>query len=108
MEVDDEKEGWDGCGAAGKYAAEEAENGQREKVIDDGKIKLGMQRNGEHEYFWEGNKFETKLHIRYLPVKDKKMWLVWTGYKQKPADKEGDEGVWNIYEDKFSSVKIPK
>ena len=36
------------------------------------------------------------------------MWLVWTGYKQKPADKEGDEGVWNIYEDKFSSVKIPK
>ena len=95
-------------GAAGKYPAEVSENVQREKVIDYGKIKLGIQRHGYHEYFLEGNKFETKLHIRYLPVKDKKMWLVWTGYKQKPADKEGDEGVWNIYEDKFSSVKIPK
>lgn len=108
IELDDEKELFDLFGAAGKYPAEVSENVQREKVIDYGKIKLGIQRHGYHEYFLEGNKFETKLHIRYLPVKDKKMWLVWTGYKQKPADKEGDEGVWNIYEDKFSSVKIPK
>ena len=108
IELDDEKELFDLFGAAGKYPAEVSDNVQREKVIDYGKIKLGIQRHGYHEYFLEGNKFETKLHIRYLPVQDKKMWLAWTGYKQKPADKEGDEGVWNIYEDKFSSVKIPK
>ena len=36
------------------------------------------------------------------------MWLAWTGYEQKPADLEGDEGVWNIYEDEFSSLSIPR
>ena len=35
------------------------------------------------------------------------MWLAWTGYKQKPADKEGDEGKWNFYENKFSKLSIP-
>tara|TARA_R100000773_G_scaffold23034_2_gene20330 strand:- start:4361 stop:6850 length:2490 start_codon:yes stop_codon:yes gene_type:complete len=108
IEIDDEKELFDLFGAAGKYPAEVSENVQNKKTIDYGKIKLGIQRNGYHEYFLEGNKFETKLHIRYLPVEDKKMWLAWTGYKQKPADKAGDEGIWDIYEDKFNSVKIPK
>ena len=35
------------------------------------------------------------------------MWLAWTGFKQKPADKESDEGLWNIYEDKYSKLSIP-
>ncbi len=107
IEVDDEKELFDLFGAAGKYPAQVSDNVQTKKTIDYGKIKLGIQRNGYHEYFLEGNKFETKLHIRYLPVKDKKMWLAWTGYEQKAADKSGDEGIWDIYEDKFSSVKLP-
>ena len=107
IQIDDEKELFDLFGAAGKYPAQVSENVQNQKRIDYGKIKLGIQRNGYHEYFLEGNKFETKLHFRYLPVKDKKMWLAWTGYEQKPADKEGDEGIWDIYEDKFSSVKLP-
>ncbi len=36
----------------------------REKLIDEGDVELGVQRHGYHEYFLEGNKFETKLHFR--------------------------------------------
>ena len=35
------------------------------------------------------------------------MWLAWTGYEQKPADTDSDRGLWNIYEDKYSSLKLP-
>ncbi len=78
-----------------------AKNICREKTVDSGTVRLGIQRDGYHEYFLEGNKFETKFHVRYIPVGENKMRLAWTGYEQKPADKEGDEGLWNIYEDKF-------
>ena len=108
IDTENEEEMFDLFGAAGKYPAEVAQNTDKEKLMDGGKVKLGIQRNGYHEYFLEGNKFETKFHVRYLPVGEEKMWLAWTGYKQKPADKEGDEGLWDIYEDKFSKKKIPR
>ena len=95
-------------GKAGKFPAQVSKSKDREKLIDKGKIRLGVQYHGYHEYFLEGNKFETKLHFRVIPVKDKKMWLAWTGYKQKPADKDSDEGVWNIYEDRFNELTIPE
>ena len=94
-------------GKAGKFPAQVSKSKDREKLIDEGKIRLGVQYHGYHEYFLEGNKFETKLHVRVIPVKDKKMWLAWTGYKQKPADKDSDAGVWNIYEDRFNELTIP-
>ena len=53
------------------------------------------------------NKFDSKLHFRVLPVKDEKMWLVWTGFKQKPIASDKDDGVWNIYEDKSAGLRIP-
>jgi hypothetical protein len=108
IDTQNEEEMFDLFGAAGKYPAEVAQNTDNEKVVDSGVVKLGIQRNGYHEYFLEGNKFETKFHVRYLPVGEQKMWLAWTGYEQKPADKEGDEGLWNIYEDRFSEKKIPR
>ena len=108
IQLDDEEELFDLFGAAGKYPAEVSKSLERGKVIDSGNIELGVQRNGYHEYFLKGNKFETKLHIRYLPVQEKKMWLAWTGYKQEPADTEGDEGIWNIYEDKFAKTPLPE
>ena len=108
IDTQNEEEMFDLFGAAGKYPAEVAQNTDNEKVVDSGNVKLGIQRDGYHEYFLEGNKFETKFHVRYLPVGEQKMWLAWTGYEQKPADKEGDEGLWNIYEDKFSEKKIPR
>jgi len=107
IEIGEENNLFDLFGKAGKYPAEVAKNISKEKVIDSGKIGLGLQRHGYHEYFLKGNKFETKLHIRVLPVKDKKMWLAWTGFKQKPAKKDDDEGIWNIYEDRFNELTIP-
>ena len=108
VDIQDEEELFDMFGKAGKYPAEVAKTIDKEKTIDTGKVKLGVQRHGYHEYFLEGNKFETKLHIRVLPVKGKKMWLAWTGYKQEPADQEDDKGIWNIYEDNFSIINIPR
>jgi len=95
-------------GKAGKFPAQVSKTKDREDLIDAGDIRLGVQREGYHEYFLKGNKFETKLHLRVIPVKDEKMWLAWTGYKQTPADKEGDEGLWNIYKDRYNSLTIPE
>jgi hypothetical protein len=93
-------------GKAGKYPAEVATNVAAETVIDEGSIELGVQRHGYHEYFLKGNKFETKIHLRVVPVDEEDMWLAWTGYKQTPADKKGDEGIWNINEDKYNKLLI--
>jgi len=95
-------------GKANKYPAQVAENISKKKIIDSGEIGLGVQKNGYHEYFLKGNKFETKLHLRVLEAEGKTMWLAWTGYKQKPADKEGDAGLWNIYEDRYRKILLPE
>ena len=108
IQLDNEEELFDLFGAAGKYPAEVSKSIEQGKIIDSGNIELGVQRDGYHEYFLKGNKFETKLHIRYLPVQEKKMWLAWTGYKQEPADTKGDEGLWKIYEDKFAKTPLPE
>jgi len=107
IDTENEEELFDLFGAAGKYPAEVAKNIERGKVIDSGKIRLGVQKDGYHEYFLEGNKFETKMHIRMIPVNDEPMWLAWTGYKQKPADTDSDTGKWNIYEDRYNKLPIP-
>ena len=107
IDIENEEEMFDLFGAAGKYPAEVAKTVTKGKVVDSGKIKLGIQRDGYHEYFLEGNKFETKMHYRVLDVNGEKMWLAWTGFKQTPADKEGDEGKWNIYEDRYNKLPLP-
>jgi hypothetical protein len=94
-------------GKAGKFPAQVSTTPPIDgTVVDEGEIELGVQRAGYHEYFLKGNKFETKLHVRVVPVDEKEMWLAWTGYKQTPADREGDEGLWNINEDKYSKLVI--
>ena len=107
INIENEKEMFDLFGAAGKYPAEVAKNVPKGKVVDSGKIRLGIQRDGYHEYFLEGNKFETKMHYRVLKVNGEQMWLAWTGFKQTPADKDGDEGKWNIYEDRYNKLPLP-
>tara|TARA_R110000744_G_scaffold14040_5_gene40303 strand:- start:3700 stop:6213 length:2514 start_codon:yes stop_codon:yes gene_type:complete len=92
-------------GKAGKFPAQVATTPSADsKLIDEGDIELGIQRDGYHEYFLKGNKFETKIHFRVVPVDNKEMWLAWTGYKQEPADKDGDNGVWNINKDKYAKL----
>ena len=107
INIENEKEMFDLFGAAGKYPAEVAKNVLKGKVVDSGKIRLGIQRDGYHEYFLEGNKFETKMHYRVIKVDGEQMWLAWTGFKQSPADKEGDDGKWNIYEDRYNKLPLP-
>ena len=65
-----------------------------------------MQRHGYHEYFLEGNKFETKFHVRVIPVKGKDMWLAWTGVETEPVNPETDDGIWDIREDKKSKLVL--
>jgi len=91
-------------GKSGKFPAQVENKFRKGKLIDSGKVELGVQRQGYHEYFLEGNKFETKFHVRVIPVKGKDMWLAWTGVETKPVDPESDEGVWNIHEDKSSKL----
>ena len=107
IDLDNQEEMFDLFGAAGKYPAEVAKNVERGKVVDAGDIELGVQKEGYHEYFLKGNKFETKMHFRVIKVEGKEMWLAWTGFKQEPADTESDKGLWNIYEDKYSKLSIP-
>jgi hypothetical protein len=107
IDLENDEEMFDLFGAAGKYPAEVSKNIERGKIIDAGDIELGVQKDGYHEYFLKGNKFETKLHIRVIKVEGKEMWLAWTGYKQTPADKDGDEGKWNIYQDRYNKLPIP-
>jgi hypothetical protein len=95
-------------GKATKFPAQISTNVSKEKVIDLGDVEMGVQRHGYHEYILNGNKFETKIHFRVVPVEGKDMWLAWTGYEQKPVDKDTDEGIWNIYEDKFKGLKYTK
>lgn len=107
INIEDEEELFDLFGAAGKYPAEVAKTVPKGKLIDSGKIRLGIQRDGYHEYFLEGNKFETKMHYRVIEVDGESMWLAWTGFKQEPADKDGDKGKWNIYEDRYNKLPLP-
>ncbi len=95
-------------GKAGKFPAMVANNTSKKKIIDEGKIRLGVQKHGFHEYFLEGNKFETKFNIRMIKVDGEEMWLAWSGYKQSPADEDSDSGLWNIYEDRHNKLPLPK
>ena len=95
-------------GKANKYPAKISKNISKGQLLDEGPVEIGVQRHGYHEYIIKGNKFETKVHFRVIPVDDQQMWLAWTGYEQKPVDKETDEGVWNIYEDKYRDIDLPK
>ncbi len=93
-------------GKAVKYPAEISEQQDTHQLIDEGDVTIGAQRHGYHEYILNGNKFETKLHFRVVDYKGEKVWIAFTGYEQKPVDKDADDGLWNIYEDKYKTLKL--
>ena len=95
-------------GKAVKYPAEISEQQDTHDLLDEGDVTVGVQRHGYHEYILNGNKFETKLHFRVVDMDGEKTWIAWTGYEQDPVDPDTDEGVWNIYNDKFKSIKLDK
>ena len=93
-------------GKSGKYPAQIETRFRKGKLVDSGKVELGVQRDGYHEYILQGNKFDTKFHVRVIPVEDKDMWLAWTGMETKPVDSDSDEGIWDITKDKFAKLQI--
>lgn len=108
IDLEDDGDIFELFGKAGKFPAMVANNISKRKIIDEGKVRLGVQKHGYHEYFLEGNKFETKFNIRKIKVDNKDMWLAWSGYKQSPADEKEDAGLWNIYEDRHNKLPLPK
>ena len=95
-------------GKASKFPAIVAPNIDKHKLLDEGDVTLGLQRHGYHEYQIKGNKFDTRLHFRVIPVDKEKMWLSWSGYKQEMNKEVNDEGIWDITQDKYNKLTLPK
>jgi len=106
IDIEEEDDIFSLFGKSGKFPAQVENKFRKGKLIDSGKVKLGVQRHGYHEYFLEGNKFETKFHVRVIPVKGKDMWLAWTGVETEPVNPETDDGIWDIREDKKSKLVL--
>ena len=58
-----------------------------------------MQRNGYHEYFLNGDKFDTRLHYRVVRIKGEDRWVAFTSVKQSKVDSKTDEGIWDVNDD---------
>ena len=95
-------------GKASKFPAIVAPNIDKHRLLDEGDVTLGLQRHGYHEYQIKGNKFDTRLHFRVIPVDKEKMWLSWSGYKQEMNKEVNDEGIWDITQDKYNKLTLPK
>ena len=93
-------------GKSKKFPAQIEDNISKDRLIDQGKVELGVQRHGYHEYILEGNKFASKLHFRVLPVKGAEYWLAFTGTQIKPVDEKSDDGVWDISNDKYKTLSF--
>ena len=106
IDIGDTEDIYNLFGKAGKFPAEVGNRIRPDKLLDKGKITLGVQKHGYHEYKIEGNKFETRLHFRVVPVKEQDKWIVWTGYKQEMLDSKEDEGIWDIREDRFKKLTM--
>tara|TARA_R100000458_G_C8278177_1_gene254070 strand:+ start:6117 stop:8627 length:2511 start_codon:yes stop_codon:yes gene_type:complete len=106
IDIDKTKDIYNLFGKSGKYPAEVSRGVQKDKLLDSGKILMGVQRHGYHEYKLEGDKFETRLHLRVIPVKDQDTWLAWTGIKQKMLERQEEEGLWDITEDRHKKLTM--
>jgi hypothetical protein len=107
IDIEDTDDIYNLFGKSNKYPAIVATNINEGKIIDKGIVTLGVQKDGYHEYKLEGDKFETRLHLRVVPINEKKTWIAWTGKKQSMLKDEDDVNIWNINEDKYSNLKFP-
>ena len=104
IEQDNTKDIYELFGKATKYLAEIDDKPDKNKMLDEGNIKLGAQRDGYHEYLLDGKMYQGKFHIRVVPIMDENKWIAWTGYETKPTDKDSDEGLWDLDKDKYKSI----
>ena len=106
IDIQDTEDIYNLFGKAGKFPAEIATKTNSKKLLDKGEIELGVQKDGYHEYRINGDKFETRLHFRVVPVKEQDKWLVWTGFKQEMLDSSEDKGLWDISEDSHKKLTM--
>ena len=98
IKIENVEDIFDLFGKAGKYPAQVQRTVSREKLVDEGDVRLGVQREDYHEYFIKGDKFETKLHLRVVPLDGKKQWIAFSSFTNKPVEPKSDDGIWDINE----------
>ena len=106
IDIEDTEDIYNLFGKAGKFPAQVGTKSQPDKLLDKGEIVLGVQKHGYHEYKIDGDKFNTRLHFRVVPIKDEDKWIVWTGFKQEMLDSKEDEGIWDIAEDRHKKLAM--
>ena len=100
IDTNSDEEVYDLLGEAGKYPATATRDLEQKILLDKGNLILGAQRDDYHEYIIKGEDIISKLHVRYLPVDGKEMFLAWTGYENKPTPETSDDGKIDIYSKK--------
>ena len=108
IDIEKPEDIFDLFGKSGKYPAKVSEKIDSSKIIDSGQLIFGVQRDGYHEYRMEGDKFQTRIHFRVVPLDEKKSWIVFTGKKQDMLEDSSDEGIIDITKDKFSNLELPE
>jgi hypothetical protein len=106
IDIENEEDVFNLFGKAGKYPAQVSESIDPHKTLDKGKIVLGVQKDGYHEYKLLGEKFETRMHFRVVPLDGEDKWIVWTGYKQQMLQDDEDKGIWDITEDRYKNLTL--
>ena len=106
IEQDEKMDLYNLFGKADKYLAQIDDEADKVKLISEGGAVIGSQRDGYHEYILDSKMYDGKIHFRVVPIKDERKWIVWTGYKTKPTPKSSDEGLVNIYDDKYKKLKF--
>jgi len=109
IDIEDTSDVYNLFGKSNKFPAKVVLGNAREgKILDKGIITLGVQRHGYHEFKIQGDKFDTRLHLRVVPLNDKKHWVVWTGTKQTMLESKEDDGLWDITEDRYKNLPLPE
>ena len=75
-------------------------------MIDEGDVELGVQRHGYHEYILKGKKFDTKLHLRVIDLKDQKQWIAFSSFVKEPVESSTDDGIWDIRTDENKDLSF--
>ena len=106
IKIKEDDDIFDLFGKTKKFPAKVQETVSKEKLIDSGKVELGVQRHGYHEYILNGEKFQTKIHVRVVPLEGEKRWIVFSSKEQEPVDSDTDDGIWDIREDKNKDLSF--
>mgnify|MGYP004447289589 FL=1 len=108
IDIEKPEDIYDLFGKSGKFPAKISEKIDSTKVLDSGQLIFGVQRDGYHEYRMEGDKFQSRIHFRVVPLDEKKSWIVFTGKKQEMLEDSSDEGIIDITKDKYSNLELPQ